>query len=253
MLETLLHAQLALSIIFADHINLRIGLQTMMETYVSPHIVTNTRLLKLLDDISVNTPGLLFPLKSDFLGLYRAAIRVVHKMTVLHGLRFYLLIPLRGNPTDTFDVFGMASLPYLIPRTNAFMLHTPSKHYLVISESRTHYFLVDDFDVCRRYDELLICSPIGPIHTSNTECCELALILQKKYVSDLFKRQIVKDYPPIFNNKDQGWIYATSNLIDITLNCVNQSIPKSRHIINGTGTLGVGHGCNIHSDTFSHT
>ena len=66
MLEILLHAQLALSVISADHINLRIGLQTIMETHVSPHIVTNTMLLKLLDDISVKTIGLLFPPKPEF-------------------------------------------------------------------------------------------------------------------------------------------------------------------------------------------
>ena len=138
MLETLLHVQLALSVIFADHINLRIGLQTMMETHVSLHIITNTMLLKLLDDISVTTIGLLFPPKPEFLGLHRAAIRIVHK-TALDGLSF-LLIPLRGDPTDTFDVLRMDSLPFPIPHTNAFMLHYISKHYLVISESRTHYF-----------------------------------------------------------------------------------------------------------------
>ena len=66
MLKNLLCIQLALSIISADHINLRIGLQTMMKTYVSPHIVTISKLLKLLDDISVKSPGLSFPPKLEF-------------------------------------------------------------------------------------------------------------------------------------------------------------------------------------------
>ena len=66
MLKNLLRIQLALSIISADHINLRIGLQTMMKTYVSPHIVTISKLLKLLDDISVKSPGLSFPPKLEF-------------------------------------------------------------------------------------------------------------------------------------------------------------------------------------------
>ena len=54
------------------------------------------------------------------------------------------------------------------------------KHYFVISESRTHYFSVDDFNICRIYDELLIWPPLGPIYKRNTECCELALFLEKK-------------------------------------------------------------------------
>ena len=161
-----------LSVISADHINLRIRLQTMMETHVSPHIVTNTMLLKLLDDISVKTIGLLFPPKPEFLGLHRAAIQIVHK-TALDGWSFYLLILLRGDPTDIFDVLRMDSLPYLIPHTNPCMLHSILKHYLVISEFRTHYFLMNDFNVCRKYD-LLICPPLRPIYNRNTDCCELA-------------------------------------------------------------------------------
>ena len=92
-----------------------------------------------MDDIFVKTIGLWLSPRPDFLGLHRAAIRVVHK-TALDGLNFYLLIPTRGNPTDTFDVLGMDYLPYLVPHNNAFMLHYTSKNYLVISESRTHYF-----------------------------------------------------------------------------------------------------------------
>ena len=75
----------------------------MMETHISPHIVTNTMLLKLLDDISVKTIGLLFPPKPEFVGLRRAAIRIVHK-TALVGLSFYLFITLRDDPTDFFAI-----------------------------------------------------------------------------------------------------------------------------------------------------
>ena len=64
-------------------------------------------------------------------------------MTALDGLSFYLLIPLRADPIDTCNVLGMDSLPYPIPHTDAFMLHYTSKHYLVISQSRIHYFLVN--------------------------------------------------------------------------------------------------------------
>ena len=148
MLETLLHLKLALGVISADHINLKIRLQTMLETHISSHIVTNIMLLRLLDDISVKTIGLLFPSKPELLGLPRAAI------------------PLRGDLTNTFDVLGMDSLPYPIPHTDALMLQYTSKHYLVISEPRTHYFLINSFNVYMKYDSLLIwyrvISPILP-------------------------------------------------------------------------------------------
>ena len=73
----------------------------------------------------------------------------------------------------------------------------------------------------------------------------------KKHVSKLCKTQIVKEFPPIFIKNLQGWIYATSNQIDLTLNCINQTVLRSKHMIIGTELLEVGHGCSIHSDTFS--
>ena len=62
MFETLLYVQFKFYI-YGSYINLRVGLQTMMETHVSLHIVTNTISLKLLGDISVKTLRLLFPPK----------------------------------------------------------------------------------------------------------------------------------------------------------------------------------------------
>ncbi|XP_045108474.1 uncharacterized protein LOC123503109 [Portunus trituberculatus] len=137
-LEILLHIQLALTSIAADHINFKIGLQSMMETHISPNIVTNAFLLQLLDEISVKHE-LLFPPKPEYLGLHRAAIRVIHK-TALHDLSFYLLVPLRGIPADTFDVFRMTSLPFPISKSDAFLMHQPSRKYLVINKARNQFF-----------------------------------------------------------------------------------------------------------------
>ena len=61
-LEILLHIQFALTSIATDHINFKIGLQELMETKLSPNIITNAFLLKLLDEVSVKHE-LLFPPK----------------------------------------------------------------------------------------------------------------------------------------------------------------------------------------------
>ena len=78
---------------------------------------------------------------------------------------------------------------------------------------------------------------MGPIYNINTECCELALFLERTSVSKLCKTQIVKECPPIFIRNVHVWIYSTSNLIDINLNCLNQTIPKFRYMSNGTDVI----------------
>ena len=114
----------------------------------------------------------------------------------------------------------------------------------------SHYILVEYLNLCRIYNELLIYRPMEPIYNRKTECCEFALFHEKTSISQLCKTKIVKGFLFISIKQNQGWIYATSNLIDI-LNCMNQSIPKSRHMLDGTGTLEVGQSCSIHRDTFS--
>ena len=255
-LETLLHLQLALSVISADHVNFRVGLQTMLETYISPNIISNAMLLTILDNLSVKTPGLLFPAKPEFLGLHRNSIKVVTKMndelTTLQGLCFYLLIPLRGYPSDTFNVFEMASLPYPIINTDAFILHKPSKHYLVISEGRTSYFLTNDFDSCRKFDNLLICPPLGPIYhiDSKQNDCELDIFLERQSASTSCEKFIIKTFKPVFIKTNTGWTYSTCSPIDVTVNCMN-SVNKPRHTIEGIGNIDINSGCTLHSTTFT--
>ena len=251
ILETLMYVQLAVSTIASDHVKLRIGLQKMLETFISPEIISNEFLLSLLKDVSAKTTGLLFPSTPEFLGLHKAAIRVMFKKTALTGLTFYLLIPLRGNPVDTYNVFRMTSLPYPIPNTDSFILHQPTNKYLVISESRTLYFFTNDFQMCRRHDSLLMCPSTGPIYSSTMDSCELAIFLKKKSASSLCQKLIVKKFPPIFIKNINGWTYSTSAPLDITLNCVNNDAKKRRYTIQGTGNLEVGSSCSVHSNTFS--
>ena len=248
-LEILLHVQLALTSIAADHINFKIGLQHMMETHISPNIVTNAFLLQLLDEISIKHE-LLFPPKAEYLELHRNAIRVIHK-TALHDLSFYLLVPLRGIPADIFDVFRMTSLPFPISNSDAFLVHKPSKKYLVINKARNKFFLTDDLDDCKRSNRLLICPPKQPIYSSNARSCEVAVFLNKPSVSEICKPLIVKSFKPIFVEQTSGWSYATSAPLDITVNCKNTSIPITRHTINGTGLIKLNIGCSLHGDTFS--
>ena len=253
-LETLLHLQLALSTISADHVNFRVGLQTMLETYVSPNIVSNSMLLQILDDLSVQTPGLLFPAKPEFLGIYRQIIRVISKnteLTSLQGLCFYLLIPLQGYPSDTFNVFEMASLPYPIVHTSNFIVHKPSQHYLVINEGRTSYFLTNDFQSCRKFENLLICPPLGPIyHVESQNECELDIFLERESASTSCDKFIIKTFKPVFIKTNTGWLYSTCSPIDVTLNCIN-NVKKPRHTINGIGNITINSGCTLHSTTFT--
>ena len=129
-------------------------------------------------------------------------------------------------------------------------MHKPSKNYLVISESRTSYFLTNDFDLCRKFETLLICPPLGPIYHTNANCCELDIFLERNSASTSCHKLIIKTFKPVFIKTDKGWTYSTSTPIDVTLNCEN-NLHKPRHTINGIGNIELDKGCSLHSNTFS--
>ena len=64
-LEILWCVEFALTSIATDHINFKIRLQESMETYFSPAIITNTSVLKILDEILAKYE-LLFSPKPEF-------------------------------------------------------------------------------------------------------------------------------------------------------------------------------------------
>ena len=95
LFQALLNLEIALMHISTDVLNLKIGLQALLQTYISPTIITNQGLLAILREAASRSPGLQFPALSDYLSLYRSLMRSSSKPTVIAVTRnFYLTLPL---------------------------------------------------------------------------------------------------------------------------------------------------------------
>ena len=248
MTEALMNLELALIDISNDHMNIKLGLEEMLQTHVSPMIVPNTILLSLLKAASVRLPGLLFPALPEYLSLYRQAIRVTSRPTTFpRSYNFYITIPLRGDPADIFDVFQIDSLPYQVPHTDSFVYYKAVKKYLAMSENRNKYFLINDFDHCRKHDNLYICPPLGPVYDAQVDTCESALFLNKPAAANLCKPIYTKSFSPIFIHNQGTWVFSTSTPLTLTLNCPTNPVSKMQQVVNGTGLISLGRGCSAHS------
>ena len=70
MFKALLNLELALIEISNDTMNLKMGLLSLVQTYVTPMIVSDDNLLGILKEASLKTPGLLFPAVPEYLAMY---------------------------------------------------------------------------------------------------------------------------------------------------------------------------------------
>ena len=252
LLEALLHLQLAIFDINHDILNLKLGLQDMIEAKLSTFIIPNDVLLSILRDAYSKVSGLLFPITPDFLGLWRDFITVSIRYSNTPGtINFYLSLPLQGDPNDMFDVFRIQSLPYPIPGSNYFMQMQTQAKYIVVSENRKRYFLMSNIEHCHRSHILLICEPSSPIYDTKVDTCESTLFLKKRKSKDKCKKTILKTFNPTLVRGQGGWIFAVPKPMVLTLNCPVNALSKFRQTLNSTGTLILGRGCSAHSDSFS--
>lgn len=68
LLQALIDLELALGHISNDVFNLKLGLQSLLQTYVTPMILSDDRLLGILHDASVRPPGLVFSCRNLVFG-----------------------------------------------------------------------------------------------------------------------------------------------------------------------------------------
>lgn len=141
LLETISFIQISLFHLKLDLTNLKIGLQ-MLKTYASPLIVPNDIFIDILGTASIRLPCLLFPAETEFLSLYRDISQVYTRHMASKGtLCYYLLLHMREDPSDIFDVFKIDALPYPLDDyyDNYFVQVQPTATYLAVTKNRNVY------------------------------------------------------------------------------------------------------------------
>lgn len=157
-----------------------------------------------------------------------------------------LAVPMRGDPSDLFDVFKSNILPYMLPDANYFVQTVPSAKYLAVAKNRNAYILFDDFDKCRKYDTLFICAPFGPIYDITSQACEVALFFEEPEAT-LCRKQLVKEFRPTFFRIHTGWAFSLDRPATLTAVCPSSSLNKMKQMVNGCGILHTGPNCGVHS------
>lgn len=253
LLKALFDIELALGLINDDILELKIGLQSLLQTFITPSIISDSKLLEILRTAAVHPSGLLFPAVTEYLSLYRDLIRVTSRPTYVTNTRnFYLTIPLRGNPSDTFDVFRVDSLPFSLPNSTLFAYYLSNYKYFAITENRKAYFPLIDLDHCSKHDSLLVCPPLGPIYDSTISAsCESASFLNQASVTDLCHARFVKTFPPLFIKGQGYWTFSLASPIHLTLTCPTNAVNKHSIHLEGSGILTIRHGCSAHSSALS--
>lgn len=67
LLEVLFDIELALSLINDDILDLKLGLQALLQTFVTPSIVSDANLLRILKQAAIHPLRLLFPAVEEYL------------------------------------------------------------------------------------------------------------------------------------------------------------------------------------------
>lgn len=124
MLKALLKLELALIDLTNDMNNIKLGLLSLLQARVTPTIVPDKVFVEILQEATRRSPGLLFPAMPEYLVLYMDLTKVMARPVSQLGVtQFYFTIPLSKDRVDTFDVFRIDILRYMVPNNQYIFQH----------------------------------------------------------------------------------------------------------------------------------
>ena len=238
---------------FRTHLtNVKLGINQMLEHKLSPFLVPTHTLLQLLSEASVVHPGLLYPPRPEYVGLYRDIIRIVPKSSNTDNIfYFYIMLPLRGLPGSSFDLFQIHSLPVSVPNTSYFGQIEVKNKFFAVSQDRSTYTMFDQLTDCNIHNHLYVCPPTGPLYTSAVLNCVAAIFFNDPISVNICPTTLFTHYHPIFIDTNDGWVYSTPTPISFSLNCPAKKLTQNLVEVSHTGILRIPAGCGASSSSIT--
>lgn len=185
---------------------------------IHPGIISPEQFVKELIYTKAHLPkDLVFPipLKIENVHLILRICQVVSYVDN-NNLVFVIKVPITTN--EKFELFNM--IP--IPQTNILniVIIKLTKKFLLISETKTKFVLIDDLSECKDIGYEKICRPITMKNPYNFITCETELFLQNRLSPECDNR-VLNSNIEIFHklSKLNSWLYLLTHETTLTIDC----------------------------------
>ena len=218
------------------------GLVSLRQGQLSHKIISPEMLLKIIASLTIKGLRPIWPAANKYIPAYYKYTEVVPIAS--DDIAFVIAIPLLGEPEINLQLHQVMTLPYPVSK-EAVVTFGSLPEYFAISDDHSLYIELNDLDSCREYKKIFICPITQAIHKESLNSCLYALYLNKN-VNKFCKKHLSGPLEaPKLISDGHGWLYATSNPIDLTITCPGST--RTITINTGVGRLNLENSCRITS------
>lgn len=122
-----------------------------------------------------------------------------------------------------FKIFHLYSIPIKDNRTQIFHLILPTSKYIALSDDKTLYIQLDNFENCKQI-EFKLCKQLLPDPVDLNANCEAQLLLHPlKLPENCVTTLIYSEDYKVQLISENTWLIAVTNQIPIVINCLGQT------------------------------
>ena len=248
IIDALLELAIGVDAVARDTGDLKDGLESMFQGTLDERLVEDDTLLNLLTDHSIPQHELLVPAKSEYLEFHRDSARVDFTFRSVRELIFYILLPLKNDVENVFELYKITALPMHLRTDTTISIELPDK-FLAISENRMHHFTLQTLDDCREVLNVWLCPPIMPIFTPMTPSCAYTIFTKSDKAEKLCRKTVSKTFVPHYQFLGQAaWGFSLPTAETFQLLCENRTGMTSATLnLQGRGVFKLRKGCSAYS------
>jgi hypothetical protein len=236
--STLRMMEIKLLSIDTDLTGLLEALDTTSTGRLSPNLISPSRLVEILRDVSKNLPEGVYPLthiEEDAVYEYYTHASV-QAIAIPSAIRVFVKLPLKSS-NRIFYLFEPYSLPFYHQKAGVFLEIAKPSDYILVSKDMQKVAEIPArvLNECRKKGDLYLCIPSFPLYEGTK--CSLSLIKgdEEEIIKSCERKVVVPNFHSTWIRTDGGWIYSVPRTTRLTR--MREGEPPKMLRINGTGVL----------------
>ena len=230
------------------------ALEHTRQGYVTPAIMTPSRLKSTLSSISAHLPEGWSPA----IPLTEAPAHIYHfldiaALAIEDGWEVHIKIPLQYRPYSQYQLYQVTAIPTHLPNSSFALQTEISSEYFAISKDQRLHLQAKSSEIsrCRQAGGRTICHQLTPLIKETREGCMYhAFRDDKQKANKACKKQVTKPIPQVYALTAEKWLYVLPTKETFSMQCAGELQPTKGFRLQGTGVFSLPPGCAAMGDNY---
>ena len=230
------------------------ALEHTQQGWLTPAIMTPTRLKSTLNSISAHLPEGWIPA----VPVTDAPAHIYHfldlaALAIEDGWEVHIQIPLQYRPYSQYQLYQVTTIPTHLPNSSFALVTELSSEYFAISSDQRLHLQAKSSEIsrCRQAGGRTMCHQLTPLIKEKREGCMYhAFRDDKEKANKACQKQVTKPKPQVYALTAEKWLYVLPKEETFSMQCAGELQPTKGFRLQGTGVFALPPGCAAMGDNY---